>query len=155
MNKSRLQEHLQRQAFKNILLILAGIIILIYFVATYGMQILINLSVRMDKYKTSKEPVNNNQDLQYVPPPVLDPLPAATNKQTINVSGYTTTKQAINLYINGTFIQKTEANDDKSFNFNNIQLNQGSNDIQAKSLDQNNKESAYSNQVTTDILRRQ
>lgn len=148
MHKSRLNEHLQKQAIRNILLVLFGVLVLSVLVIIFGMQFLINFSMAIEKYKNPKDQTNNDQELIYIAPPVLNPLQSATNSAKVNVSGYSSSIQTIKLFVNGKLVDNTATNSDKSFVFDSVPLEQGSNEIKAKSISEANKQSDFSNIVT-------
>jgi hypothetical protein len=147
MTVSRLREHQQKQAIRNIILISFGIIFFLFLVLNYGMQFLINFSVIIDKAKSSSEKLGANQDTTYIAPPVLDAMQSATNSAQVSVSGYSEAKQSINLYVNGKFIKKTNVKDDKTFLFKDVSLANGENYIKAKTITDVDKQSDYSNQI--------
>ena len=49
------------------------------------------------------------------------------------------------MYVDGSYVDDKTADDQGSFSFDNVQLTPGDNNIKAKALDNNNKESDYSN----------
>ena len=53
-------------------------------------------------------------------------------------------KQKIKLYVNGDDVDETEVKKDKSFTFENVELEPGANEIKVKALTENNKQSDYS-----------
>lgn len=141
MARSRLKHHLQQQSFKNIFLAIGGIIALIVLMATFGMDILVNLSLLV------KKPLGTEikkDDLAYIAPPVINPMSEATNSAKIIVSGYAGEKQTVNLYVNGKLADKTTVKKNKQFVFSDIEVEKGSNEIKVRAVAENKKESDYS-----------
>ncbi len=148
MRKSRLTEHIQDETKKNIALTVLGIVALVAVLWIFGVPMLIGFSTTIDKIKNTDEitPAESN-DLNYVAPPTLDALPDATNSAEIVVSGYATNKDQINLYVNGSLVDKTTTESDKSFTFRDVTLDSGKNEIKVKAVAKNKKQSDYSNEV--------
>ncbi len=148
MEKTRLKKKLERQTLRNIILTILGIVIIIVLFLTFGIQILINFSLGIEKLRGSQDVSSSNNSSEYVAPPVLDPTFSATNSAQVKITGYTTTKQTLKLYINGRLVTSTSTKPDNTFVFDNVTLDQGNNTIKAKAFTQDGKESDYSNTVT-------
>lgn len=114
------------------------------------MDFLINFSSFVKKSTNSKDLQKNN--LTYVAPPVLNPMPEATKSATITISGYAQDKQIIKLYVNGKLVDKTDVNKDKQFIFSDVELDKGLNEIKAKAQTDDNKESDYSSSLTINYI---
>ena len=128
---------------RNIVLAVAGIVLVLILVARFGMDFLINFSLLVRR-SGANDSSNAKQDLAYIAPPVIDPLSEATKSATINVTGYAGDKQSVKLYVNDKEVDKTTVNDNKQFTFSNISLKKGINEIKLKAVTENNKESEYS-----------
>jgi hypothetical protein len=142
MARSRIRRHLQEQSKRNIVLAIVGIIVVIFLIFSYGMDFLINFSLLVKRSTTSKDVKQN--EVTYVAPPVIDPLSEATKSARITVSGYAGDKQTIKLYLNGKLTDKTEVNKNKQFSFSDVKLEKGSNEVKAKAVTPEDKESDYS-----------
>lgn len=141
--RSRLKSNVKKRTI-HILLIITGILIVL---ALFGSQILIVFSTALGTLKGDKDQVSETTNVSYIAPPVLDPLPAATNKKDTSVSGSTSAdKASIELYVNGKNVDKLDADKNGNFTFQSIQLNTGDNEINAKST-VSNKTSEYSNSL--------
>ena len=143
MSNSRLKKHLKQAALRNILLAIAGIIIVIVIAVQFGTQILIGLSLTLERFKNNKD-VSTDQSIEYVAPPTLNPVESATNSAKTTISGYSLPKQKISLYVNGYLTDETEVKRDKSFSFENVELKSGENDIKVKAEEENGSKSNYS-----------
>lgn len=144
---SRLDKISRRHYEKNILFILIAIIIILVVFFVYGVPLLIKYSVFIGGIKNSDDKYTSKTNSSYIAPPVLDPLPSATNKEKITVSGSAQPKQTIKLYINGKYVDKVTVNENGSFSFENALLDEGDNNISAKSLNLS-RESDYSQNVS-------
>ncbi|HEX8932029.1 MAG TPA: hypothetical protein VF810_02650 [Patescibacteria group bacterium] len=142
MARSRLQRHLQEQSLRNILLATGGIIIIIILMATFGINFLINFSLWVKH--PSQNVISNKDSVIYIAPPVLNSLSEATKSAQITVSGYAGDKQTIKLYVNGKFVDQAMVNKDKQFSFDNVALAKGNNELKAKAINNDKKESDYS-----------
>ena len=142
--QSRLEQISKRRFERNILLILLGIIVLVVVAFFYAIPLLINFSLYILNSRNSNDSGISTNSPLYIPPPILNPLPDATNNSSITVSGSAMPKQKIILFLNDKNTQEVTVGDDKNFVFKNISLNQGDNDIKAKSVNPDNKESDYS-----------
>lgn len=153
MGKSRFNEHLQKQTKKNIAFTVLGIIALVAVLGVFGIPFLIGFSTALDKIKNNDDitPVESNS-VSYIAPPTLDALPDATNSAEIVVSGYATNKDQINLYVNGSLVDKTTPDSDKTFTFRDVKLDSGKNEITAKAVAKNKKQSDYSNEIVISYL---
>lgn len=144
MSKSRLKNHLQKKAVQNILLALCGIIVIVALLFTFGTQLLINFSLLIEKLKGTSDTTTTSEDVSFVSPPTLNPMESYTKNAKITVSGYSLPKQMVKLYVNDELVEKTEVKEDKSFEFKDVSIKPGENDIKAKAVTENDKESNYS-----------
>ncbi len=143
---SRLEKISRKHYEKNILFIFIGIVIVLIIFFLYGIPFLINFSIFIGSVKNSDDKYTVKNDSQYIAPPVLDPLPNATNKERITISGSAIPKQTIKLYINGKYADKAIVDNDRTFVFKNVLLEEGDNNIMSKSIDLS-KESDYSQNI--------
>lgn len=146
MARSRLNQHVQQQSIKNMLLAIMGIIVILALIISFGPQLLINFSLLVKKSSDAND--IQKEELTYIAPPVLNTLPDATKESTIDVSGYAGEKQTIKLYVNGKTAGTKEVNKDKQFTFSKVKLEKGKNEIKAKAVTENDKESEYSSIAT-------
>lgn len=150
MARSHLQKHLRNQSIRNSLLGLGGIIILLILLFSFGPQLLISFSSLLLKNDTTSS--QDKKALTYVAPPILNPLPTATNSATIIVSGETTTGELIKLYVNGKAVDKKSVKKNNTFTFSSVKLTKGTNEIKAKAVTEDDQESNYSPTVTIQYL---
>lgn len=152
MKKSRFQEHIQRQTKINIFIIVIGSLFFLFLIVFFGLQILVQVTSSLEQKNSTIDNNKKNDDVQYISVPVLDPIENATNSAEINITGYTSEKQTVALYVNGTFFEKTNSDNKNTFRFKNVPLDKGDNFIKAKTISDNNKQSDYSNQLTISYI---
>ncbi len=121
--------------FLSIVMILA-----LFFV---GIPLLVRLSIFLGDLRSQNDPIVSEDVL---PPqtPVLEPLPDATNENTIKVSGYTEKGATVKVYLNGIDKKETVANEEGKFSIDNLELYKGENKINAKAIDSSANESDFS-----------
>lgn len=88
----------------------------------------------------------------YIAPPTLFSEFTATNSARISISGSALPKQSIKLYLNDREIDETRVSSDNSFSFDGIALKSGSNSLKAKAVNENQRESEYSEAVFITFL---
>jgi hypothetical protein len=121
------------------LLAVGGMIAIIVLLFTFGPDLLINFSLLVKKSTDGQEVAK--EELTYIAPPVLNTLPDATKTPTIDVSGYAGDKQEVKLYVNGKAVGTKKINTDQQFTFSNVKLEKGKNEIKAKAVTEDEKES--------------
>jgi hypothetical protein len=144
--QSRLEEISRKRSVRNTIFILMGIIILIVVFFFYGIPLLINFSLFIERLGGGNDPSTTVNAL-YIAPPVFDPLQDATNSAQITVSGSALPNQTVKIYVNGKYISQSTVGDNKNFIFNNVTLDPGDNTIKAKSVSDQDKESSYSQDI--------
>jgi len=138
---SRLYKRLESKSRKNFLLTIFGIILIIAIVIKFGVPMIINFTLFISGTKDTEQNVKDD-DVTFIPPPVLNPMPIATNSAEIIVSGTASLNQTINLYINGNFVNKTNVQKNGNFSFKET-LEEKENAIKAKAV-RDKKESEFS-----------
>lgn len=74
-------------------------------------------------------------------PPVLNIPFEATNSAKINITGYATSNSKVNLYIDDSLKDSAQTKEDGSFEFSDISLSLGTNNIYGKTVDEKDVES--------------
>lgn len=150
--RSRLTRNFERRTIRNTILMVLGIILIIFIIVKFGISFLVGFSGFLTSPNQSSQTTSQNQ-IGYIPPPVLNPLPTATNSAHIVISGKAAKDETINLYINNDLQDKvmTDSNGNFSFSEN---LSLGNNLINAKS-EKNSKQSDFSNSINTSYLNSQ
>jgi len=142
ISRSRLSRRLEDQSKRNLFLSILGIIIVFFLVIKFGIPILVNFSLFISGSKTSNSPANHSTT-DFIAAPVINTPPSATNSAEIIISGTSSSEYTIDLYINGSNIDKTQADNEGKFIFRTT-LNPGENEIKTKAK-KDDKESDYSN----------
>lgn len=95
--------------------------------------------------KGDTENITTSQGVNFVAAPDLDQMESATNSAKIHVHGTTSVdKSSIKLYVNGVLADTTKVNDKNEFSFSNVSVDEGSNEIKAKTVSDDGKESGFS-----------
>lgn len=145
MNNSRLSKRLERKSKKTFLLSITGIIVILVLIFKLGLPLLINFSSLIAVKNDSSSQQNLDNNLTFVAPPILNSTFTATNSAKIVISGNATAKENVILYLNDAVIDKTNANSNGNFSFKNISLAPGDNNLKAKTITKNNRQSDFSN----------
>lgn len=144
--RSRLSKRLEQQTKKTLFFTTFGTVVFLYLLAKLGIPALANLSLFIAGGRAEETISKKNTEL-FVAPPILDPMPSATNSAALSLSGRAEKDQTINLYVNGELTDKTGVLDDKSFSFEDVTLSQGENSIRVKAITKNQQESDYSSEI--------
>lgn len=102
----------------------------------YGIPFLANFALLLSNNKTAENTQSKSSAIITVPQ--LNPLPDATNSAKLKLTGKTTASDTINLYINNSLSDKTQADKDGNFNFDLI-LTHGDNKIYVKGKEGNDE----------------
>jgi hypothetical protein len=144
MIRSRLSKKMENKTKKNFALSILGIIITILVVLKFGIPLMVNVSLFLSGFKNKE--VIKIQNASFIAPPILDSNIEATASAEIAISGITSKKQPVNLYVNDELTNTTKADDKGKFIFKE-DLKPGQNTIKATTI-VNDKESDYSNIIT-------
>lgn len=145
MKRSRLSRRLEKQGRKNIIFSIFGILFVFFALFKFGIPLLADFSLFVSNNDTKS--ASEKQKLNFIAPPLLNPMFNATNSANINVSGVSSPKQTIELYINEELVNKITTEDDGSFKFTDIKLNGTENILKAKAIIDNN-ESDFSKPIS-------
>jgi len=119
--------------------------VLIFIILKYGLPFLVQTSLLVAGIKNKPETSSSNSSISFVSPPVLDPLPSATNSAQIQVLGNALNAESVNLYVNGDLVDKQKVKEDNTFRFEDVQIKKGDNSIGVKSKTKEGKESDFAN----------
>lgn len=148
MRRSRLSKNFEKKSRRTIILSIVGIIIVLFLLFRFGIDMLVNFSTFISGSNNSQNSQGNSNQINYIAPPILNPLVSATNSAQIVISGNASKDQTIDLYINN--IQADQIQTDKNgvFVFTET-LKNGDNQIKTKA-ENNGKQSDFSN--TFDVV---
>jgi hypothetical protein len=144
--KSRLAKTVENNSRRTLIFSLLGIIIVIAFIAIFGIPFLEQFA----KF-TSRNDTTENADAQeetiVLLPPFLDTPYEATNSAEINLTGTAEDGDSVKLYLNGKLTKEAKIQNDNSFVFRGIELKEGTNSFKVKAL-KASSESKFSDAVT-------
>lgn len=147
MMQSRLNRANEQRMKQRLVLTVVGTIVLLIVLVKFGLPALINFSLFLSSGSNQSSSNNPSNQSTYLTPPILNPIPTATNSASFDISGVAGAKQLVKLYINDTYIDSLTSKDDGSFIFKGVALSQGQNVIKAK-VKNNTTESDYSSPWT-------
>ncbi len=153
MVSSRLSRVQEKSARKRIVIGLLGSVAIIVIIAVFGLKLLIAFRVLVERIRGGGKPVQQTTSQSVLVPPVLDPLPEATNSATITISGSAVAKDQVGLYINSAEYKRITVPDTGSFQFTDIPVDVGTVTASAKLIDTKQNTSDISNVITTTVDR--
>lgn len=142
MRRSRLSKNFEKKSRKTLFLSVIGIIIVLFLVFRFGLDLLVGFTTLISGSKGSQGTQQTNQ-INFIAPPILNPLVTATNSANIVITGEASKGQTIYLYLNDNNIDQIQTNTDGGFTFNET-LKNGDNQIKVKA-EYNGKQSDFSN----------
>ncbi|MBI3985095.1 MAG: hypothetical protein HY344_04145 [Candidatus Levybacteria bacterium] len=144
--RSRLNQTLQKKTRKTMILSIIGIIIVLFILFKFGISTLISFSLFLSG-KGGDAGLNGNQNaINFVAAPVLNPLVPATNSASMIITGLSQKDTKIELFINSRKVDETDTEEDGSFRFEQ-DLRLGDNVISTRAVVRD-KKSDLSNQYT-------
>lgn len=148
---SRIRRYEERRLQRRLLLALIGSIAIIIFFLVFGLKILVGFSLMVDAIRGGT-PASQQQS-SLILPPVLDPLPTATNSASLTVAGSATPGLILLVYVNEEETKKLLVPKDGRFSVSSIKVLDGTNTISAKVTDEKQNMSDLSNVLTIRIKR--
>jgi bacillopeptidase F len=131
MNQSRLSRTNEQRMKQRLVFTIVGTVVLLVLLVKFGIPALVNFSLFLSSGSASQSTSSSKQST-YLTPPILNPVPTATNSASFDFSGIAQAKQLVKLYVNDTYVDSVTAKDDGSFSFKGVNLSQGQNVIKAK-----------------------
>ena len=150
MISSRFGRVENRKAHNRLVIAIIGSIGLLIFFAIFGFKILIGFSLFVDRIRGSSPESAPNQSTLLLPP-VLDPLPEATNSSALSIHGKATAKFSVIVYMNNEQYEKILVHDDGAFNLLDLPVKEGDISISSKLVDDQGNTSSLSNVISTTI----
>lgn len=142
--QSRLSRRIESRTKKNLFLSLLGIILIFFILIKLGIPLLINFSLFIaDRKDDSTQSLDSESS--FIAPPILNPLPVATNSAQVVISGIANKGQTVRIYVNDAIADETEVKADGTFSTT-IDVEKGLNLIKSKSKIKD-KESKFSESV--------
>lgn len=144
----RATRRLARRSRRNFLITIIGVILLAYFTLTWVLPYFIgSVSFVQNIIKPPQKKVVQTTNSSFLAPPVLNISYEATNSAQIDIRGYGTPGSKVKLYMDDDSKQTIDVSSDGSFNFENVTLSLGTNNIYGKALDDQDKESLPSKTI--------
>ncbi|MBM3205384.1 hypothetical protein FJZ41_00845 [Candidatus Shapirobacteria bacterium] len=135
------KRNLRKAAFFTLLTIVFAVAIVVW-----GIPALIKMAVFFGELRSSNLPVESQDNLP-PQPPILEPLPTATNQAEIQVSGITEAGAAVKIYLTGGGVKEVVADNEGQFSFSGLKLTSGRNEIYAIASDQAGNQSPASQKM--------
>ncbi len=151
MTTSRLRRFEDKKASKRLYMAVAGSIALLFFLLFFGLKILIGFSIFVDKIRGTTPQQATQSDVLL--PPMLDPLPDATNSASLSIRGKADPKKTVIIYVNDKEYKKLITTDTGSFVLDDIPIEEEKITISAKLLGDKDQTSDLSNVISTSIDR--
>lgn len=140
---SRLSRKERKKYTRQTFLLTILTIFLLIAIIFWGIPSLIKLAIFLSDLRSSSQPISG-EDTIPPSPPVLQPLPDATSSAVIRVEGFAEEGSTLVLFVNRKEQYELLVESDGEFLFNKVKLNQGKNEIKAKSIDSSGNESQIS-----------
>jgi bacillopeptidase F len=154
MIQSRLSRSAERKLTKKLFLAITGSIGLVIFIAVFGLKILINFSLLVDKIRGNTEK-NITSTSSLILPPTLDPLPYATNSAVLSISGRGKNGLGVIVFLNGKEYRKLKIEDNGTFSVRDITFKEGLNTLHAQLFDVQGNRSGISATESVTITKKQ
>ena len=144
MKETRRSRRLEKKTKRNIVLSLLGILIIFVFMIKLGIPLMANFAIFVSGFKSTNEVKNN--DNAFIQPPVLDPIPSATNSAEIQITGKSVNNSKVQLFINDQLMNDTSTDGNGNFRFTKS-LSLGDNQIKTR-VEVGGKQSSFSDTAT-------
>src|SRR3990167_4732003 len=143
---NRLAKKEEAATVKRIFVLSAISGLLAIFMFTLGIPLLGKFADFLELISGSQKQ-SQSQNGQIITAPNLDPIPAATNSALIDIKGFTSDGNGVELYLNNNPVSKVGITSG-NFSFEDVQLQSGENTIGAKTLSDQGQESEFSKILT-------
>ncbi|KKR54395.1 MAG: hypothetical protein UT92_C0020G0006 [Candidatus Curtissbacteria bacterium GW2011_GWA1_40_24] len=143
---NRLAKKEEAATVKRIFALSAISALLALFMFTWGIPLLGKFADFLELISGSQKQ-SQSQNGQIITAPNLDPIPAATNSALIDIKGFVSDGNGVELYLNNNPVSKVEITSG-NFSFEDIKLQDGENTIGAKTLSDTGQESEFSKILT-------
>lgn len=141
-------KRLARKSQRNFVITLIIIILLAYSTITWILPFFIgSISFVQNIIKPTQNNVLKTLENSTLAPPVFNIPFEATSTSQIDIKGYGTPNSKVKLYIDDESKQTTSVGDNGTFNFENVSLSLGTNNIYGTTLDDKDKESLPSKTI--------
>ena len=126
--KTRLQRKREKDSLKQAVKYLFLILFLLYLIVKLGLPGLIKMATFIGNIRSTSEQVEKQDQIApFVPR--LSPLPEATKSASLNISGFSEVGTTVQLFLRGISVKEIVTNSDGEFQFKNIHIREGNNEI--------------------------
>ena len=146
MIHSRLDRLEEKREKKLLYFALGGIIFIVLFVAIFGIKMLVQFSLLVDRARGGT-PIEKASTL--ILAPALDELPIATFSGTLKLTGKAEPKLSLTLFINDFEAKNIIVPQSGIFSIENVTVKDGTNSFRVQLKDSAGNKSELSNEVTT------
>lgn len=152
MASSRLTRIEENKLRRRTQLAFVAIIAIIGFLIIFGLRLVVGFSLLIDMLRGAD--TSQGAATSFIAPPILDPLPEATNNAWIDVTGSAPAGATVFIYINGEEIEEVTVDDSGLFEAPSIKAHGGVNTITARTKGEDDNTSEESNVVTVNVITR-
>jgi len=133
-SKTRLQRKREKESLKQAVKYLFLIFLSLFLLVRFGLPGLINMAAFISDLSSSDNPIERQDELA-PQPPRLNPLPEATFSAQVNVIGFAEAGASVKLFVRGIGIDETVVSNDGEFEFSEVHLREGENEIYTVAFD--------------------
>ena len=126
------------------------IFLTLFLLVRFGLPGLINMAAFISNISSSDNPIEKQDNLA-PQPPRLNPLPEATFSAEIDVAGFAEAGSLVKLYIRGINIEEMVVSNEGEFEFSDVHLREGENEVYATALDDHGNTSDDSSTYTVTV----
>ena len=130
--RSRLSRNYEQKTKRNLIVTIVATFIILFVLVKFGIPALVNFSLFLGSFRSQPTIVAQKQNAIFITPPIFTSNFTATNSATVKITGTSSPKLTIKLFLNDSFLDSTTVHDDGTFSFDNVTLTTGQNVIKAK-----------------------
>jgi hypothetical protein len=143
--KTRLTKLEEKRNFKQAFIFGLLSIILLFVFLIIGLPALIKLAIFIGEKKAAT-PIKEENGIT-LQAPVFDYLPEATNSAFLNLKGFAQEETKVEIILNGEKLKEVTPDEEGEFELKGITLQSGKNKIKARTIDKNDHQSDFSQEV--------
>jgi hypothetical protein len=124
----------EKKASKNLVVSIFLVLLLIFGSIFFGLPIMAKIIILLTSVDNNNSEVILKKEDIILFPPVLETLPEATNSSKISISGKADKGNKVQIFLNEKLLDEIDTDENGKFIYENINLNDGLNSINAKQL---------------------
>lgn len=148
--KTRLQRKQEKESLRQTIKYLFLILVLLFLIVRFGLPSLINMATLISNLNSSNHPVEKQDQLAPLPPR-LESLPEATFSAQIRLAGWSEAGSTVRLFVRGINTEETVADNNGNYEFKEVHLREGENEIYAIAVDDFGNSSGNSISYTVEV----